>query len=229
MAKNEIFLDFCDLNITVPAILEYMGCKDIDVNDQIYQSTFEMLGKVSEVVKPRFYYEIKDGCLDSKSLTINDCKFGVGPIISKQLKNSVQFALFVATAGNEYHVFSEKIKATGDPFDEFILDSIGTLIAENTADCMEVYLQNSINALEYLHTNRYSPGYCGWNVSEQQNFFSLLPTNVCGIKLSDSSLMIPIKSVSGVIGIGKDVQKLDYTCIMCGMKNCARSKISNTG
>ena len=42
------------------------------------------------------------------------------------------------------------------------------------------------------HTNRFSPGYCGWHVNEQKLLFSLLPDNVCGITLNSSALMYPI-------------------------------------
>ena len=43
-------------------------------------------------------------------------------------------------------------------------------------------------------TNSYSPGYCGWNVSEQHALFSLLPEGFCGVRLCESGLMLPIKS-----------------------------------
>ena len=69
-------------------------------------------------------------------------------------------------------------------------------------------------------TNRFSPGYCGWNVSEQHKLFSLLPGNFCGIRLTESALMDPVKSVSGIIGIGPDVRRMPYTCSLCDMKNC---------
>ena len=44
--------------------------------------------------------------------------------------------------------------------------------------------------------------------------------NTCGVRLTDSSLMVPIKSVSGIIGIGEKVRKLDYTCGLCDSKKC---------
>ena len=69
-------------------------------------------------------------------------------------------------------------------------------------------------------TNRYSPGYCNWPVSDQQILFLLLPEKFCGVTLTGSSLMIPIKSVSGVIGIGASVKMKEYTCDTCGMKDC---------
>ena len=73
--------------------------------------------------------------------------------------------------------------------------------------------------------NRYSPGYCGWALSEQKRFFALFPENHCGIKLSDSCLMDPIKSVSGVIGFGRNVKKTAYECQMCELTTCIYRKI----
>jgi cobalamin-dependent methionine synthase I len=69
-------------------------------------------------------------------------------------------------------------------------------------------------------SNRYSPGYCGWNVAEQQILFALLPPNPCNISLTQSSLMQPIKSISGIIGFGPDVKSKGHTCQFCEMQNC---------
>ena len=69
-------------------------------------------------------------------------------------------------------------------------------------------------------TNRYSPGYCGWDVSEQKKLFKILPEKFCGIELTDSCLMHPIKSVSGIIGIGKSVKFNEYTCNLCDEADC---------
>jgi hypothetical protein len=69
-------------------------------------------------------------------------------------------------------------------------------------------------------TNRYSPGYCDWNVGEQHKLFSFFPDNYCGIRLTPSALMDPVKSVSGIIGIGENVKRNDYTCRVCDMKDC---------
>ena len=101
----------------------------------------------------------------------------------------------------------------------YIADSLGSIIAEKTADCMEVALAEYIREKNWKHTNRYSPGYCGWHVSEQQKLFPLFPVAApCGIRLTDSSLMVPIKSVSGVIGTGTNVRKLNTLADCAPMK-----------
>ena len=73
-------------------------------------------------------------------------------------------------------------------------------------------------------TNRYSPGYCGWDVAEQHKLFQLIPDNFCGVRLNESSLMNPEKSVSGIIGIGENVKYNPYTCRICDMKDCIYRK-----
>jgi len=74
-------------------------------------------------------------------------------------------------------------------------------------------------------SNRYSPGYCGWKVDEQQILFRLFPEHPLGVTLSDSSLMIPVKSVSGVVASGREVEYHDYSCEGCTMKYCPYRKV----
>ena len=113
----------------------------------------------------------------------------------------------------------------GDMVRLFVADAIGSVIAERTADCMQTEVAAYIASRGYKNTNRFSPGYCGWHVSEQRRLFSLFPQSApCGVTLTDSCLMIPIKSVSGVIGIGSSVRCLDYSCGLCDMKQCYKRR-----
>ena len=98
------------------------------------------------------------------------------------------------------------------------------MIAEKCADQMELALQENIDKLGWKHTNRFSPGYCGWHVAQQQMLFPLFDSHTCGVQLTDSSLMIPIKSVSGIMGVGREVRKLDYTCGLCTFEKCYKRK-----
>lgn len=116
--------------------------------------------------------------------------------------------------------------AEGDMVRVFIADAIGSCLAETCADNMEATLQQNINKLGWQRTNRFSPGYCGWHVREQQRLFTFFPKEPCGVHLTDSSLMIPIKSVSGVIGLGLDVRYNPYTCGLCDFAKCYKRKKS---
>ena len=124
-----------------------------------------------------------------------------------------------------FEEYQERLKKEGDMVKIYIADALGSILAEKTADLMEETLEKELIQKKWKHTNRFSPGYCGWHVSEQQKFFSIFPVfQPCGIRLTASSLMLPIKSVSGIIGLGTDVKKMEYTCGLCTFEQCFRRK-----
>ena len=191
-----------------------MGYGDALPDADVQAETERMISRVKEILRPQFSFFITKATLDEENnlLTTGYATMDIGRIISRQLRGSSAFAFFVATAGMEFENLQEQLKAEGDMVNIFIADAMGSVIAEKTADCMELALQQTLASSGLKHTNRFSPGYCGWHVSQQHLLFSHFPTpQPCGITLSESSLMTPIKSVSGIIGIGATVRHLDYT------------------
>ena len=193
----------------------------------VQAETERMISRVKEILRPQFSFFITKATLDEDNnlLTTGYATMDIGRIISRQLRGSSAFAFFVATAGMEFEHLQEQLKAEGDMVSIFIADAMGSVIAEKAADCMELALQQTLASSGLKHTNRFSPGYCGWHVSQQHLLFSHFPTpQPCGITLSESSLMTPIKSVSGIIGIGATVRHLDYTCGLCDYKDCYKRR-----
>ena len=211
---TEKTLSFEELGITAADVYEQMGYHDAQPDKATQQETAMILKEVSQWLRPQFSYFVVNKQPD----------FEMGNIILRQLRGSEAFALFVCTSGLEFEVYQQRLKEQGDMVRVFIADALGSVIAEKCADQMEKALQESIDKLGWKHTNRFSPGYCGWHVSQQQLLFPLFQGHTCGVKLTDSSLMIPIKSVSGIIGLGEKVRKLEYTCGLCDFKQCYKRK-----
>jgi hypothetical protein len=143
-----------------------------------------------------------------------------GSKIARQILGSDSFALFVTTAGNSFDAWIKSKARGGDVLSEYLCSSIGSVIAEKAADVIQEEISNNAFIAGKGITNRYSPGYCSWHVREQQGIFDLLPADKIGVTLTPSFLMKPIKSVSGIIGIGKDKLPGPYMCDMCNMTNC---------
>ena len=59
-----------------------------------------------------------------------------------------------------------------------------------------------------------------WPVSDQASLFRLLGDAPCGVTLNAQCLMSPVKSVSGVIGLGTGLRRLAYACQLCTMTGC---------
>lgn len=208
-------LDFEELLISESDVFEPMGYHGETPDDATLREVAYIINNVRTWLRPQFCYMV------TRELP----PFELGDIIKRQLRGSEAYVLFLCTAGTEFECYQQQLKAEGDMLRTFIADALGSVIAERTADRMEQHVQESIQKLGWFHTNRFSPGYCGWHVSEQQRLFPLFGGQTCGIRLTDSSLMVPIKSVSGVMGVGKTVRKLEYTCGLCTFEKCYKRKV----
>lgn len=207
--------------------LGYVNRKIPQLVEQIIEDFFNLL---PEYFSPNGSFKVfKDVAFQEKGFVVNDVFFNAGEIIAGNLNKSSELAFFAVTAGSGLDSWSNKMMAEDNILFSFIIDTAGSDIAEMLADTIENKISEYANKKNCHITNRYSPGYCGWNLNEQKKFFSLLPVKFCGITLTDSSLMIPIKSVSGVVGIGENVVKKNYQCSICEMENCFRRKIKKSG
>lgn len=192
------------------------------------QEIFSVLEKkVAQLCKPRwgcrvFPLEVSD----QSWIILGGCRLQTGRIITPFLKDASQCALFVATAGKEFEDFQRTVKNSGQIVEEFLLDALGSAITEATVREACKYIEKKAAEENKGVSFPYSPGYCGWKVTEQQTLFSLLPDSPCGVSLSSSSLMCPIKSVSGVVAIGERIIKQKYGCELCGKKDCYKNRVN---
>lgn len=101
------------------------------------------------------------------------------------------------------------------------------MVVETAMDRIQEKMREEFGMQHLLVSNRYSPGYCNWSVVEQHKLFKILPENFCGISLTESALMQPIKSISGFIGVGENIKYNHYKCKTCTQKQCIyKSKLS---
>jgi hypothetical protein len=157
---------------------------------------------------------------DDTELQFGGKAFATGNIIAAQMRKAERMAVFVCTAGNDINEWSRQLFKKGNELKGYIVDAVASETVEKAMDKLQSALCEEMEEKGLRITNRYSPGYCGWTVSEQHLLFSLLPEGFCGVSLTDSALMVPIKSVSGIVGIGSRVSKSGYKCNLCDMENC---------
>lgn len=151
--------------------------------------------------------------------------FDLGVQVKGYLKGSEYAALFICTAGEEFNSMIDHFNGNGDILEAYLVDAIGSLTVENAMDRIMDNIEKDWSDLNFKITNRYSPGYCNWHLAEQQKLFRLLEGHDTDIQLTDSSLMLPTKSVSGIIGIGREARKRDYGCATCNNTTCIYRKI----
>jgi hypothetical protein len=223
MSTVELRIDFEKIKPATGTIIECMGYKNNSNSELVLDYTKELIKeseKYAEVIGGYKLFEENSIKVGSGNMLINGTAFQLDKIIAKRLSKSTSIAFLAVTLGKKYDDWINQYFKSGDPFQGYIADTIGSEMVENAADVIETIIEKKILEIGLNCTNRYSPGYCGWHVSEQHKFFSFLPENFCKIELSESALMNPVKSVSAIIGLGKNCKKKDYQCSLCSMENC---------
>ena len=128
--------------------------------------------------------------------------FGFGKINSaalvKNLRKSARAYIFAVTLGIGVDRLIRK-RSVLSPSEGFILDAIGSALAESAADVAERKIHTGKRARP-----RFSPGYADFSLSHQREILALFDSEKnIGITLLDSGLMIPQKSITAVVGIAE--------------------------
>jgi hypothetical protein len=221
-------LTFSDLQLDMKEIYLNSGYGGHAPDNEIAENIEKIIVFAQTFCIPRAGYKVYNiNSIDKNFIEINKVSMKTGPIITKYLLKSTHIAVFVATAGKEYDDYLQKLKAEGDLVNEFLADAVGSEIAEATVRFITDKVTEEAKIIGHSVTKPYSPGYCRWHVREQKQLFSFLTDQPCGIKLNDSFMMHPIKSVSGIIGIGTEVEYSPYACEICGLKSCYKRKDEN--
>ena len=228
MHTTDFEFTYEELGITNKDLIEI--CPEETVGIEDFADVFrEIMDEGHIFIKAGGGYSIVDNIkYHDESISIDNTEFQTGRIIAKQMKNAEKVVIFACTAGPGVRIAYDRYMADGDPLKAFFADTLGTVAVEKAMDIIHESIRHTFKPLELHCTNRYSPGYCGWSVGEQQKLWMFLPKDYCGISLTESSLMLPIKSVSGIIGIGKTSRKNPYSCSVCELDTCIyrRKKIT---
>lgn len=221
MPEYEVNID--RLSLTASELFAEMGYGSKAPEEEVYALAVSLLDTLSSRIAPRCFFSVADGRVEEEAVCLShNERLPVGPVIASLLKGSTRFALFAATVGPAFQDYLEELKQEEDVLKLFIADLIGTCIVEKAGDYMERLLEKELEGER--HTNRFSPGYCGWHLTGQKQLFSLLGGRPCGIHLTEVCLMMPIKSISGIIGIGPDVDEKKYGCQYCELETCYKRK-----
>lgn len=220
---HEISYSFSELTLDRNYLSAMLGFPDGVLPEPFDQYVAEAIQKAESLcdIRGAFCFpEKSEFTTNNSQILIDGIEFGIGKTVAKELRNSTSVALFICTAGKEISQKSKELLTGENPVLDYIFDTLGSMIVETATDQLQKEIRRIAHSQGLSITNRYSPGYCKWSVADQHKLFSFFPPNCCGISLTDSALMSPIKSVSGMIGLGKEVKFREYTCDLCSQVEC---------
>lgn len=158
-------------------------------------------------------------CYDRFSIqtTEESTDFGFMQVHSKSLGVNLagcdEVFTFAATTGvGAERLIKKYIRLS--PSRSFILNAIGSAAIESFSDLLNAKLRADIEEEGLFLRPRFSPGYGDFPLTHQTELLRALDTSrKLNLTLTDSLLMIPVKSVSAIIGISR-------TPNTCRTKSC---------
>lgn len=230
MKSLEVSLPPAVLSITKKQVTQSLGYEESTLPEYFGDIIDSILMRLPEMCSVMAGYRIVSMAEETgraDGLLVDGVFYSMQPLITSQLRKAQEAALFVCTIGADMENWSASLFSEKDAVTGHFIDTIASAVVEKTADYLHLHIEKQMLSHSLRITNRYSPGYCGWVVAEQHLLFSSFPPGFCGVTLTDSALMVPKKSVSGIIGIGADVKNNDYFCDRCENTSCTyRSYLS---
>ena len=137
-------------------------------------------------------------------------------------------ALFALTVGEEVSRCIEELFSANEFAQGSMLDSVASLAADAASVVLEARFLEELKARRLASSDHlvlgYSPGYCGWYITGQRKIFEFLNPEQIGITLSESCLMTPLKSITGLlVSAGREIHIFDPSfgyCKTCKHRSC---------
>jgi hypothetical protein len=151
-----------------------------------------------------------------------------GGFVDHILGGAQEIAVIVCTIGPTLEEHAKEYFGRGHPARGYLLDALGIVALGNLAEDARRYTEEQINQRGLQASTPISPGHADWALSEQQILFELVPTSETGVLLNSSYLMQPHKSLSMVLGMGKQMitQADGSQCEYCPLvKTCTYRRI----
>ena len=166
------------------------------------------------VIKPSAVYKV---CYVEEKLEDEVIIDGISfksRVLRKNLEAVGRIFAYVVTIGKQ---LEEMAGSREDLLEKYFLDSIGNVALVKARKYLEDQLRSrfALDGVSFM-----SPGSLGdWPIEEQRPLFSLFEGGKAhiGVRLSESLLMIPKKSVSGIYF---PTEVTFYSCQLCPRKRC---------
>ena len=174
----------------------------------------ELVELASSVIHPKVIYEVS--YVDNKNedtVDIGGVKF-TSRVLRVNLDKIGRVFPYVVTIGKE---LEDSAASFDNLLKTYCLDEIGNMLIELGMEYLENHLKWRYK-LEQL--SNISPGSLkDWPITQQKQLFSIFGNveDLIGVKLTDSSLMIPKKSESGIFF---PTHVKFYSCQLCPREDC---------
>lgn len=215
------------ISIDTDRILQGQGIDPSKASSRIISIARKILPQALSLLGPAALYV----CLPLQELQQHRVVLTEGIILegslpSRILAGASKVALAVCTIGPNLDAKVSKMLDSGNTVEALALDGAGIAAVEEVSRVLVDQI-NHAAGIEGLTTGTaISPGQEGWLLEQQRIIFKLLPAERIGVRLTESCVMLPRKSISFVLPIGPGLCTDKIHCDFCSKRErCSWSKI----
>jgi hypothetical protein len=183
----------------------------------------EYVKGASQLIDARYLCSFEDiTAVEDLTSVIRDSVAFESRVVADLLERCSKVVVCLTTIGERLERKVRRLARDGSMVDAYVLDAVGSTAVEQVADYMEEMAGEMARADGLVASRRFSPGHCDWNITQQKSLFSLARADSIGISLTELGLMVPRKSISGIIGLGPPGAGVETynPCPDCGKYDC---------
>ncbi|MGD2253846.1 MAG: hypothetical protein PVF70_13105, partial [Anaerolineales bacterium] len=179
-------------------------------------------------LKPKVYQKrLRVGSFNHDRVRTESGAVLQGQLIGQHLPSVSEVVAVLCTIGSQLEAHAVEVMAI-DASRGLALDGVGSAAVEALAHAVCSQVEQQSKAAGMQTTIPLSPGMTGWPVAQgQAQIFALWQAEAVDIQLTSASMMIPRKSLSMLIGVGKDVIRKGTACDYCGMRQTCHYRDHN--
>lgn len=208
-------------NVNKSEALRYLGYKEGNPDEKTKELLLHCENELLNTIKPNYVYKVFD--LENDKVVGTNFSL-VGNSIKNHLKGCSKVIFLCATLSTDVDKLI-RVKQITAMSEAVLIDALASTAIEQVLDRVENIIMEDFK--EYEHTWRFGVGYGDFPISLQKDFLEVLDApkriSVCA---NESMMLVPTKSVTCVIGLGKKLKiEVRKTCDICSLReNCLYRK-----
>ncbi|MFC2000287.1 vitamin B12 dependent-methionine synthase activation domain-containing protein [Chloroflexota bacterium] len=213
-----------DIEIDRRRVLRNLGYSDEgEPSAAISSLVNEYMENAHQLIEPAYSYVIRNvDAVRGSIAVVEEPVIFESQVIARLLERCSMVAVFLVTIGRHLEETAGRLADDDLILQSYVLDAIGSDAVEIVVDYVQDQTRQVAHDDGFVISRRFSPGYCDWDVSQQKVIFQAVNAASIEVLLTDECLMIPKKSISGIIGIGPSEGGLEYynPCTTCDRRDC---------
>ena len=213
-----------ELTIDEKNVMGYLGYSaDVEPSGRISSLIEEYVKEAYHVIEPSYTCTTRDiEYVDGSNVYIEGSIVFQSEVIARLLERCRKISLFVVTIGNHLGEVANQLAEAGLIVQSYVLDAIGSDAVEKLACFVQELITDKVRAEGLVASRRVSPGCCDLDISHQGILFQAVNAQSIGVHLTEDNLIVPEKSLSGIVGLGSmDSDLANYNpCETCNRANC---------